>query len=420
MFEPRPERRLRVWIFNHYASAPDASAGTRHFDLATRLQAMGVDTTIFAAGFSHFTLRDERLRRHVLSRSEYIDGVRFIWLRTIPYRGNGLLRILNMLSYWLVVQIEQWRLTAPDVVIGSTVHPFAALAGEGVARHRRACFIYEIRDLWPQTLIDMGVLREEGGAARALRAIERRLVHRADAVVTVLPGAKTYLAERGYRPRVLKYIPNGSSPTHQPTADADHLIRLMAGWKAQGFVVFGYVGSHGAANGLSTLLDAANSLRLVGSPRCKILLVGDGPEKAALRSRARAECLDHVEFADPIPKAAVQPLLKYLDAGIFHLRPNAVFRYGVSSNKLFDYMAARLPVVFACTGAYDPVAAADAGISVSPDDGAALARAMAIIGSMTPDARARMGERGRAYVAQEHDLDLLATDLHRLLRWSVA
>ena len=418
--ELQSTRPLRLWIFNHYATGPDEGGGTRHFELAARMVPMSVETTIFASGFSHFTLRDEKVGRRALWRTELVDGVRFVWVRTAGYRGNGLMRMLSMLSYAVGVQVAQARMPPPDVIIGSTIHPFAALAAERVARRRGARFVYEIRDLWPQTLIDMGALRARGPGARLLRRIERHLVASADAVVTALPGVSGYFDEWGLAARRLAYIPNGVATDHVPARPASAATTTLIGeigdWRAQGASVFGYVGAHGPANDLWTILEAASMLRDSTSPRCTILLLGDGAEKPALMASASARGLDNVRFADPIPKADVPILLGHLDAGIFHLRPNPVFRFGISSNKLFDYMGAGLPVIFACESGYDPVRRSDGGISIPPGDAASLARAIEDMARMPADQRRQAGERGRDYVSREHDLDGLAGQLRGLVR----
>jgi glycosyltransferase involved in cell wall biosynthesis len=415
--ETHHERVLRLWILNHYGALPSQSAGTRHYDLAVRMRRRGVATTIFAAGFSHSTLREEKLGRRQLRRIEMVDGIRFVWVRTLRYRTNGLLRLLNMISYMGAVLVAQIGAGTPDVVIGSSVHPFAALAARLIALGRRVPFVYEIRDLWPQTLIDMGAIPERGVVAWVMRRIERVLVRDAAAVVSLLPGIDEYFRERGLHPRRLAYIPNGapgaaSLPQAMPPPD---LAATLRRWRADGVVLFGYVGAHGAVNGLDTLLGAASQLQAAGETRCRIVLVGDGREKPGLMSMARRLGLTNVTFHAPVAKAAVAQLLSLFDVGLVHVRENAVYRYGTSFNKLLDYMANGLPVVSACKTAYDPVARAEAGISIDPEDSSALAEAMVTMASLPTDDRAAMGARGRDYISREHDLDKLAAQLEALV-----
>lgn len=404
-----------LWILNHYASPPDRAAGTRHYDLGRQLTARGYRVTVFAAGFSHFTFKEERLRWWQLFRSEYFDGVRFIWLRTFPYRGNSALRLLNMLSYAAAVLVVQARFSPPRWVIGSTVHPFAALAGYFVARARRAVFLYEIRDLWPQTLVDMGAVPDRSPVARFMRMLERFLAERSAAVITLIGGLQNYFDERGIRATRVEYIPNGvmvAGTDSRPTFTSSPL----GDWMMEGRFVCIYVGVHGSANRLHVVIEAAHVLEQRGDDRIRIALVGDGPEKQTLRQMATELKLQNVVFLDPIPKEGVRPLLDHADAALFHLGETDVFRYGISSNKLFDYLGSGTPVVFACTSGYDPVAAAGAGISIRPDDPKALADAMQVLSSTATHELSAMGDRGRRYVVEHHSIESLGAQLDTLLQ----
>jgi glycosyltransferase involved in cell wall biosynthesis len=408
---------LRLWIFNHHAATPGQGTGTRHFDLASELAGGGVQVTVFAAGFNHFTGREEQLHGRQLYRTQVVSGVRFVWLRTVPYRRNDVRRVLSMISYFGMVLWVQARFERPSHVIGSTVHPLAALAGYLVARSRRAAFIFEIRDLWPQTLIDLGVIREQSGAARGLRWLERLLVERADAVIALLPGIVDYLREREMKPRHLAYIPNGVSLQHRaespPTPKTSELVHQISQWRAAGRFVVVYTGAHAAHNRLEIVLDAAALLSAQGANQIVFLLVGDGPDKPALAGRLATNPTENVFLHDPVPKADVPHLLAAVDACLVHMTRTAVYRYGISFNKVFDYLASQRPVIFACDSRNDPVRDADAGISIPPDDPASLASAAVQLAEMDPSARRRLGENGRRYVEEHHDIRHLATRLRK-------
>jgi glycosyltransferase involved in cell wall biosynthesis len=405
-------RSRELWIFNHYAGAPDTPGGTRHFDLARGLAGHGIPVTIFAAGFSHVTGTEARLARSRLYDIEIVDGVRFVWVRTLPYRGNTWRRLFNMLSYAAIVIVAQRRLRRPDAIIGSTVHPFAAAAALIAARLRGARFLFEIRDLWPQTLVDMGALAKGSLAARLMWWLEATLVRQAEVVITLLPGISAYLAQGGLPTDRVLYLPNGvklraSSNPPAPPGVTEVIRRLHA----EGRFICGYLGAHGRANGLQTVLDAAAELQRQDDRLVHILLIGDGPEKEELVSSARSLGLRNVSFMDPVIKTAVPAVVQGFDAGILHLTDVDVFRYGISPNKLFDYMANRVPVVFACRSGNDPVLAAKAGLSVSSDDPKALAAAMTTLAGLSASARRRMGIAGRRYVVEHHDIDRIAARL---------
>ena len=407
----------RVWIVNHYASTPDRPAGTRHFDLARQLVERGYDVSIFAAGFGHHSGREERLQGASLVRRQEFEGVEFVWLRTVPYRGNTWRRQLNMLSFLAVFLVAQARSRRPDVVIGSSVHPFAALGGWLAARLRGAAFAFEIRDLWPQTLVDLGALRLGSPGERVLRWIEAFLTRRAFAVITLLPGTQAYLATRGLRSDHVVYIPNGvdlsqfdvdreGAGVPREVGCALDAVRRM---RRDGRFMFAYTGSLGRVNALQTVIEAARTAEGMAPGRVGIILVGDGPERPMLERMAVG--LPGVAFARSVPKRFVPGVLRAVDGTVVHATRTPVYRYGISFNKLFEYMAVGRPVIFACETAYDPVAASHAGFSVPPDDPGALADAMLRLASLPEGELRRMGSAGRDCVAKEHNIACLGDKL---------
>jgi glycosyltransferase involved in cell wall biosynthesis len=320
-----------------------------------------------------------------------------------------------MLSYCLMVGLVEVGRPAPDVVVGSTVHPFAALTGWYIARRRGARFIYEVRDLWPQTMIDVGEMGASSLAARGLYGLEAFLTRRADVVLTVLPGMTDYLASRGLPTEHVVYLPNGpdlsefDEAARDTTSDAafDDLLADLEARRQAGEVVFVYAGAHGLVNRLDVIVDATSRLQERGVP-VHVLFVGDGPEKPALVRSANDRGLRSVRFVDAIPKGRIPRLLAAADVGLLHYTRSPVYAYGISFNKLFDYMAARLPAIFACESVNDPIAASGGGLSIAPDDPSALADAMAALVERGPVERQRMGAAARAWVEEHHDMGRLS------------
>ena len=403
---------MRIWILNHYASPPDRPAGTRHYEFGRVLAAQGHDVTIFASSFSHFSRREERLIPGERMKVESVDGVRFVWIRTIPYARNDHRRVLNVMSYALGVVLAQPPLPRPDVVVGSSVHLPAVAAAWLISALRRAQFVFEVRDLWPRALIDIGALRERSAAARLLTAMEHFLYRRADMVISVLPHAADYIMSHGIPAEKIAYIPNGVADftpgIRSASGDAATLVQWIHDQRGAGRLVAGYLGSHGRVNGVDLLVEAARELRDRGAEKIAFIFVGEGTEKQRCQGLARDYQLANVVFWRPVPKDAVPAVLDALDVTLFSLHDSPTFKYGLSCNKLFDYLASGRPVVSACAVAGNPVSASGGGICAASESARGVADALAEMAALGDAGRRALGERGKKWVYHNHGATALA------------
>jgi len=402
---------MNIWIFNHYAITPDLPGGTRHCDLGHELLRKGYDVTIFASRFRHSERWETKLSAGESWRMEDADGVKFVWLRTFPYKRNDWRRVLNMVSYmfrtwWLGRRLPRLdlRIKKPDVIIGSSVHLLAVLSAYWVARHYKAKFIMEVRDLWPQTIVDMGELSARNLIIKWLRILERFLYRRAERIIVLAPRMGEYISARGISEGKIVWIPNGvdlarfeDTQLQSPSGDE---FKVM------------YLGAHGQANALDVLLQAARIVQDQGSSDICFILIGDGPEKSRLIKLAEELGLNNVAFCNPVKKTQIYRALYDADATVISVRNSPHYnRYGISPNKLFDYMAAKKPVIFASRSTNNPVAESDCGLTVPPRNPQALAEAIIKLYRMPKEEREAMGHRGRVYVEKHHDISVLARKL---------
>jgi len=409
---------MNIWIFNHYAHGPDLPGGTRHFDLSRELVRRGHKVTIFATSFHHYLHREVRLDPGERWKIEDVDGVRFVWVRTTPYQRNDWRRVRNMLVFMFRARRLGRKLAKlapemgqPDLVIGSSPHLLTPVAALWVARHFRVPFVMEVRDLWPQTIIDMGKLGERNPMIKALQALERFLYRRAERIITLLPSAHEYITACGIPREKIVWIPNG--------VDLSRFENLEPGSsRGEGFTVM-YLGAHGQANALDVLIHAAKAIRDRGLSEIRFVLVGDGPEKPRLIELSRELGLRNVEFREPVPKTEVPKVLQEADALLFNLEKAVVFKYGISPNKLFDYMIAGKPVNSSVQAPNNPVVESHYGLIVPPRDPEALAGAVIKLYKMVPEERVAMGRRGREYVEEHHNIRKLADKLEQVLREAV-
>ena len=399
---------MNVWILNHYADSPDRQA-TGHYDLGKQLVAKGHKVTIFASGFSHYKLCEDRLQSGEKFVVENQGGVNFIWLKTFPYRGNHWRRIVNMVSYaWRALLVGRKLPEKPDVIIGTCPHTFGATAAYALARLERARFFYEVRDLWPQTLVDVGALSENSPITWSLRKLEKFLFERSERILTVLPCIDAYVSSLGISESKVAVIPNGADFTRYDQ------MRAYDGKISGPFKVM-YLGGLAKYHGVQVILHAAKSLEKMHCNEVEFVIVGDGPERRPLIESAEALGLRNVEFRPSVPKDQVGNVMGEADAFIMHIRDMPVLRYGISSNKLCDYLSSGRPVVFAVNSPNNPVQGAGAGLSIRPEDPAALAQAVLDLMALSPEQRILMGRNGVEYAKVHYDVRILAQRLEDVL-----
>ncbi len=391
-----------VWLLNHYASEPGTAGGTRHFALARYLPRFGWRMHIIASSVEHAT-GEQRLPADESFRHEKIQGVDFTWLKCPQYQGNDRGRLENMVAYAVRTLDPRVHrgLPRPDAVVGSSVHPFAALAGAALATRFGVPFIFEVRDLWPLTLIVRGRLKPGSVVARAMRLLETALYHRATRIISLLPSASEYIAACGVDPSKVVWIPNGID-----LADFPLLPRAS---DSREFEIL-YLGSHTPSYDLEILLQGLGDYQSRPDARSvRLRLVGDGPSKPSLIQLARDLGLQAVTFDPPVPKQDLPRVCASADAFVVLVSDlPELYKYGLSFNKIFDYLAGARPILIAISAGNNPVDEAGAGISVPAGDATAVADGIHRLLCLSQREREEMGRAGRAYAEAQHDFPVLA------------
>jgi glycosyltransferase involved in cell wall biosynthesis len=397
---------MNIWVVNHYAVPPSGPSGTRHHATAAAMIRRGHEVTVIASSFDHTSRKERRLKPGEVARLETIDGVPFLWVRSSPYGGYAR-RIYNMAEFALRVSYgkDVRKLPRADIILGSTLTLFAALGAYRMARKLGVPFVLEVRDVWPQTLIDFGMSRWNPGVVM-FGMIERHLYRNADAIITLLPGAVEHIRANGAKTQEIIWLPNAvdftvAPPPSKPRDDSP--FRVV------------FAGAHSPANSPETLLSAAAILQDRGRRDIQILFVGDGPSKTKLKRLSAEKQLLNIEFRDPSPKREIYDVLSEAGAAVALLKDLTLYRFGMSLNKLYDYMASARPVLFAARSLNDPVSESGCGIVVPPENPEALADAIIKLAEMTSEERWQMGLRGRRYVEEGHDFAKLSAKLEDLM-----
>jgi glycosyltransferase involved in cell wall biosynthesis len=335
-------RRVNIWYVQPTAGGPGLGRQWRAYWLAHYWQQAGHQVTVVSAGYHH--LMDGGPRPE---GSEVIGGVRY-WFAQVPgYEGNGLARVRNMLALGPRLRRTAARIEAaagrPDVVIASSPHIFAVHDCMALASRLGARFWFEVRDVWPETLVALNQAGRFNPLVLWAAWVERRAYRRADKVVSALAAAEPHMLARGLAPGRFVWAPNGVSEEEiaqalagPPQADPHPLVRQVEQAATEGVFTVVYAGAMGPPQHLEQLLDAFELLQRRGA-RAHLLLVGSGVSRESITERIRATGLRNAEVAGPVPKAVVGSLLRACGAAVLSLRANHLWRHGLSPNKLFDY-----------------------------------------------------------------------------------
>lgn len=394
---------MRVWIVNQYALPPSASGSTRHYALGRELVASGHEVWIMASNFSYL----QRRRLQNCTGIQHFDGVSFLWLPTPVYRTNSIDRLWNNLVFTkqLLCSSEIGSLPKPDVIIGSSPHPFGAWAALHLAQRYGSSFVTEIRDLWPQSLIDIGHISPHHPFVLMLSILEQQIYRRAERIISLLNRAVDYIAARGVPREKIVYIPNG--------VDLKMVPAIFPPPTTSTFSIL-YAGSHGLGDGLDVLLDTAKIIH-TNRKNIEFTFIGDGSEKQRLTTRAREMNLTNIRFMDPVPKNQIYNRLQNADALVLLVEDSPIYKWGFSFNKFYDYLAVGRPILFVGNIVDNPISSVQAGIVVPPNNPPALASAISTLAMQSVEERWEMGLRGRHYVEKFHDISELAKKLNQVL-----
>lgn len=408
---------MRILLINHYAGSIYHGMEFRPYYMAREWVKSGNEVTIAAADFSHLRKKNPQVPRDFTE--EVIDGIRYVWVKTPKYHGNGAMRAVNIAEFYCKMRAHAKSLAQdykPEAVIASSTYPFDIYLAARIAQYSGGRFYFEIHDLWPLTQIEIYKLKTSNPYVKMLQKAEDYAFRNSHKIISILPQADRHIAERGFDTSKFVYVSNGVIPSEacsNEKAGECEQVKTLSKLREQGYFIVAYTGNHAAANALEYFIDAAAIMR---SERVKFVLVGGGNEKDALIARANEKAKDKVLFLDPVAKESMGALLSQVDVAYMGLAKCGLFNYGVSPNKLFDYMLAARPVIYAVEASNNPVRDANSGVTVTVGDPEAIAGAVRSLMALTSTERDEMGKRGRDYVLKNHDYAALAQKFLEALR----
>ena len=399
---------MKILVVHQYYLMPGQSGGSRFNEMAHLWSEKGHAVTVIAGTVAHDTgVTPERYRGRWIT--EESDGAVRVLRCHVPrtYGRSYLGRMWAFFGFMLSAATAAWRMPRPDIVIATSPPLVATLPGWVAARLsiRPVPWIFEIRDLWPESAVTTGVLGGNSLLTKMLYRLERWACQSAQKINVLTPAFREDLVRRGLAEEAkIAFIPNGADIERFVPGARENAIRREFGWDGR-FVAL-YAGAHGRANALDQLVSAAEKLR----DRTDILIacVGDGTERKRLQSEAQSRGLNNIFFHGSHAKDRMPEIVNASDAGMAVLQNNPTFRT-VYPNKVFDYMSCAKPVLLAIDGVARNLVCeqAGAGIFAEPENAGAIAAAIRHLAD-NPALCGDYGRKGRQWVLRNAARDGLA------------
>ncbi|ACB86088.1 glycosyltransferase family 4 protein [Natranaerobius thermophilus] len=396
-----------ILILNHHASSPNVGGGARHYELGEFLSSKKYYVSIVSSSYSKSKNRyhyDEEIK--IETYNQYFN---FIYLKTKPPFGSTLNRFRNYLDYMNKAYKYREYYKNPDVVIASSVHPLAWSAGYKISRKYNAKFVVEVRDLWPLSMYEdfSGITRK--GVFSFFEYFERKYYNLADKIITTAPYAYEYIEEKYAinRDKVVN-IPHGIDIKNfdRNLQKSEHNLPQDLKKILDNYFCITYTGSLSQSEGLETLVEAAKHLQKY--EEIKIVIVGGGSEKEKLKNEIQQNKLNNVTMFDKVDRDLVPLILKKSKVLFCGLKDRKVFKYGISKNKFYDYMAASKPIIFASNVRGSIISKAEAGITIPPGDPKNLADNIVNLYKNINTLGVKYGENGRHYVEKNHTVNTIS------------
>lgn len=398
-----------LWYVSKYVALPSAGrGGTRGFMLMREIVRRGHRCVMITSDSNHLTNVPEFSASHMV---ETVDGVDVCWVRTRKFKGaQSIGRILSWLDFeWRLWRLRKDRFPRPDTVIVSSLSLLTIFNGLWLKRCYGCRLIFEVRDIWPLTIVEEGGFSPRNPLVVALGLVERIAYRRADAIVGTMPNLTEHVDEQLRKHAPVHTIPFGIDPEmiEQAAPVSDEWVEQHV---PKGKFIVCHAGTVGTTNALDTLFECARSMG--DHSDVHFLIVGEGD----LRAHYEAMCADlpNVTFTGAVPKTMVQSVIAHCDLLYFSVLKSKVWRYGLSLNKVIDYMLAAKPTVGSYTGYPTMIQEAGSGEVVPAGDAAALRAQILRFVAMSPTERAEIGARGRQWLLNNRPYAKLAGDYLRI------
>lgn len=405
---------MNIWLINHYAVPPKYYPLARTTFFAKYLGEYGHKVTIFCASAVHNSSIN-LIESGEKFKTETVDGIDYVYVKTSQYSGNGLGRIKNMFQFARRLKKICGKFEVPDYIIASTATPLAAMQGIRLSKRYKCKNIVEVSDLWPESFIDYGILKRNSMIAKVLYRYEKKLYKKADKLIFTMEGGKNYITDKKWQHKIdinkVYHINNGVDLSGYNAYKEEYILEDKDLDSPQFKVV--YCGSIRLVNNLMLLVKAAEQLK--DNDSIKFIVYGEGGDRIPLQEYCKQNELNNIVFKGHVEKKYVPYLLSKADCNIIIVRQSdVVLKYGCSLNKLFDYFASGKPIISNLKANFDLIQKYDCGITTDSQEAELLATAILQLYDLPIDKRCQMGENAKA-AAEDYDFKVLTKKLLEIM-----
>lgn len=406
------KKKKTFWFINQYSSTPETAMGGRHYYLAQELAKKGHQIYVIAGRYSHLLRNPKQFDEQYLVE-EIIPNFSFVWVNLPGYQeAHSKQRVLNWFKFsWLLRNMSNVIPAKPDVILYSSPSLIGYLGAKYLANKFRVPFIFEVRDIWPLTLMELGGHSSKHPFIKFMQWIEDRAYKKADYVFSNLYNAVEHMQTRGLDSSKFHWIPNGVSLEEVSQKQPLH-PETFAQLPKNKFII-GYTGTIGVANAIDDLIESAKILS--NNTDLHFVLVGSGKEKEGLIQKVESLGLKNITFIDSIPKKQIQSMLEQFDVCYIGWQKNPLYRFGIAPNKLPEYLYAGKPIIHAFSGKGDIVQQAKAGITIEAEDPQAIVDAVEHLYGLTTEQRQELGTNGKNFVLQNLEYAMIAEKLENIV-----
>ena len=405
--------KKNLWIFCHYAQQPPFNTMLRYHNWGKYLQERGFDVTIVSASTVHNTSIDV-ITKLENCNEQYCDGVRYLYIPTPRYTGNGLSRIWNMLSYCKGIKAFKKNSDNIDCIVfcGAYLFPF-------VSHHfKNIPIVCDTVDLWPLSIVEYTSVSSKNIFIKFLYWIEKVAYINCDALIFSMEGGSEYISERVYAEKVNpNKIFNINMGCDLAEFDKNLINTRDQNLEKKSDFIITYSGSIRIANQILQICEAAKILQDCGNSQIKFRIFGNGPAEAEIKNYCSLNKLKNIEFYGRFNKSDIPNILSSSDANIMTYKQTGVMKYGGSQSKLFDYLASGKPIINCGDWGYNLILRYNCGIAVKEQTGRNIAEAVLALYELPKSELFEMGKRARG-AAELYDQPKIVNDLQKVIEFT--